>query len=247
VISPRRCCLRRLSPQLLRRRADTRPLALVALAVAFVATEGCDNLSPAERELVHTDAEVFEAVARSERVVGMDSSRLPRFLRIDSRPIDNTTLLSPQTPAPTGFALGDDSVPASSGTLNRIARERRAILDRLGVEEGGPFFFPGCGGVRTGKTAPKPGTIRSETGCPTEWRRYVTIGLPRRGVGLIPEKVRRIEPRSFDTGEVWTVLVTETSIGSGGQDWKQYAWVLTREPGSDGLSLAARFLLSWAE
>jgi len=247
VISPRRCCLRRKSLQMLRRRAETRRLALVALAVAFLTAEACDNLSPAERELVHTDAEVFEAVARSERVVGLDSSRLPRFLRIDSRPIDNTTLLSPQTPAPTGFALDDDSVPASSGTLTRIVRERRAILDQLGVEEGGPFFFPGCGGVRTGKTTPKPGTIRSETGCPTEWRRYVTIGLPRRGVDVIPEKVRTIEPRSFDTGEVWTVLVTETSIGTGGQDWKQYAWVLTRESGRAALSLAARFLLSWAE
>jgi hypothetical protein len=131
VMSPRRC--------------------RVALAVAFLTTEGCDKLSTAERELVHTDAEVFEAVARSERLIGMqDSSRLPLFLRIDSRPIDNTTLLSPQPPAPTGFALDDDSVPASS-TFNRIARERRAILDRLGVEEGGPFFFPGCGGVRTGE------------------------------------------------------------------------------------------------
>jgi len=218
----------------------------VVLAIAFLTIGGCDKLSTAERELVHTDAEVFEAVARSERIVGTDSSRLPRFLRIDSRPIDNTTLLSPQNPAPTGFTLEDDSVPPSS-TFNRIARERRAILERLVVEEGGPFFFPGCGGVRTGKTAPKPGSIRSDTGCPTEWRRYVTIGIPRSGVGLIPEKVRQIEPRSFDTGEVWTVLVTETSIGTGGQDWKQYAWVLTRDPGNAGLSLAARFLLSWAE
>jgi hypothetical protein len=75
----------------------------------------------------------------------------------------------------------------------------------------------------------------------------VTIGLPRRGVGQIPEKVRRTEPQTFDTGEVWTVLVTETSIGSGGQDWKHYAWVLTRQPGGAGLRLAARFLLSWAE
>jgi hypothetical protein len=223
-------------------------VARVALVVAFLTTEGCDNLSTAERELVHTDAEVFEAVARTQRVVGIeDSLRLPRFLRIDSRPIDNTTLLSPQTPAPTGIALEDDSVSPSSNTFNRIARERRAILDRLGIEEGGPFFFPGCGGVRTGEPAPKSGATPSDTGCPTVWRRYVTIGLPRRGVEEIPEKVRRTEPRSFDTGEVWTVLVTETSIGPGGQDWKQYAWVLTRQPGRAGLSLAARFLLSWAE
>ena len=220
----------------------------VALAIAFLTLESCDNLSAAERELVHTDAEVFEAVAQSERVVGMqDSSRLPRFLRIDARPIDNTSLVSPPTPPPTGIALEDDSLPPSSAMFDRIAEERRAILERLGVEEGGPFFFPGCEGVHTGVQAPKPGAIRSDTGCPIEWRRYVTVGLPRRGVAQIPEKVRRIDPRSFESGEVWTVLVTETSIGIGGQDWKQYAWVLTREPDGSDLTLAARFLLSWAE
>ena len=223
-------------------------IARVAIAAAFLIIEGCDNLSPSERELAHTDAEVFEAVARSELVVGMeDSSRSPRFLRIDSRPVDNTTLLPPQRPAPTGIALEDDSIPLSAAAIDQVARERRTILERLGVEEGGPFLSPGCEGVRTGEPVLAPGAALSRAGCPTEWRRYVTIGLPRRGVGLIPEKVRRTEPRSFDTGEVWTVLVTETSIGPGGQDWKQYAWVLTREPDHAGLRLAARFVLSWAE
>lgn len=220
----------------------------VALAVAYLGTQSCGNSSPAERELVHTDAEVFEVVARTQRVVGMaGSSRLPPFLRIDSRPIDNTTLLLPQTPGPTGLALEDDSVEPSSDAFKRFVRERRAILDRLGIAEGGPFNFPGCGGVRTGETAANPGADSSGQGCPAEWRRYVTVGLPHRGVGQIPEKVLRTEPRSFDTGEVWTVLVTETSIGAGGQDWKHYAWVLTRQPGGASLSLVARFLLSWAE
>lgn len=220
----------------------------VAIAVTYLGAQGCDNSSPAERELVHTDAEVFEVVARAQRIVGVeDSSRLPLFLRIDSRPIDNTAVLLPQTPGPTGIAPEDDAAEPSSSAFRRFVRERRAILDRLGIEEGGPFNFPGCGGVRTGEPAPRPGASVSGPGCPTEWRRYVTIGLPHRGVGQIPEKVRRTEPRSFDTGEVWTVLVTETSIGIGGQDWKHYAWVLTPEPGRVDLSLAARFLLSWAE
>jgi hypothetical protein len=219
----------------------------VALAYAFLILEGCDNLSIGERELVHTDAEVFETVAQTERVVGVDSLRFPRFLRIDSRPVENNDLLLPQTPAQTGIALQDDSMPPSSVALEGIAQERRAILERLGVEEGGPFFFPGCEGIRTGEPARKSGSVPPSAGCPTEWRRYVTIGLPHRGVGQIPEKGRRTDPRSFDTGEVWTVLVTESSTGPGGQDWKQYAWVLTREPGRNGLSLAARFLLSWAE
>jgi hypothetical protein len=223
-------------------------LPCLAFGIALIITEGCDNLSTSERELVHTDAEVFEAVARSELVVGAeDSSRSPRFLRIDARPEDNTSTLPPNPPGPAGIPLDNDSMPASSAAINRIQTERRAILHRLGVEEGGPFVFPDCEGVRTAETEPKSGVTSPRAGCPTQWRRYVTIGLPRRGVGLIPETVRKTDPRSFDTGEVWTVLVTETSIGSGGQDFKQYASVLTREPDREGLSLAARFLLSWAE
>jgi hypothetical protein len=223
-------------------------LPCLAFAAALLTTEACDKLSTAERELVHTDAEVFEAVARSELVAGTeDSSRSPRFLRIDSRPEDNTSTLPPKPPSPAGIPLEDDSMPASSAAINRIKTERRAILQRLGVEEGGPFVFPDCEGVRSAETEPKSGVTAPRVGCPTQWRRYVTIGLPRRGVGLIPENVRKTDPRSFDTGEVWTVLVTETSIGSGGQDWKQYASVLTREPDHESLTLAARFLLSWAE
>jgi hypothetical protein len=223
-------------------------LSCVAVGVALLITDGCDNLSTSERELVHTDAEVFEAVARSELVAGTeDSSRSPRFLRIDSRPEDNTSTLPPVPAGPAGIPLDNDSMPASSAAIERIARERRAILQRLGVEEGGPFSFPDCEGIRTAEAEPKSGATTPRAGCPTQWRRYVTIGLPRRGVGLIPETVRKTDPRSFDTGEVWTVLVTETSIGSGGQDWKQYASVLTREADREGLSLSARFLLSWAE
>jgi hypothetical protein len=155
--------------------------------------------------------------------------------------------LLPSGVPPTGFGLDDDSARLSPAGADRIAQERRAILERLGIEEGGPFLYPGCGGVRTGEAAPQSGNPAARAGCPTEWRRYVTIGLPRPGLAQIPEKLRRAEPQSFDTSDVWTVLVTETSIGAGGQDWKQYAWVLGRHPRRAELALVARFLLSWAE
>jgi hypothetical protein len=227
----------------------SRPLLpCVAFGLALLTAEGCDNLSTAERELVHTDAEVFEVVARSELLVGAeDSSRSPRFLRIDSRPEDNTSTLPPKPAGPAGIPLDEDSMPASSAVIDRIQSERHAVLKRLGVEEGGLFYYPDCEGVRSAETEPKSGVTAPRAGGPAQWRRYVTIGLPRRGVGLIPEAVRKTDPRAFDTGEVWTVLVTETSIGSGGQDFKQYASVLTREPDRKGLSLSARFLISWAE
>jgi hypothetical protein len=225
-----------------------RPLVSCVACVALLTTQGCDNLSTSERQMVHTDAEAFEAIAWSELVAGTeDSSRSPPFLRIDPRPVDNTSILPPKPASPAGIPLDVDSAPTSFAVLNRIATERSAILKRLGIEEGGPFFFPGCEGVRTGDREPKRGATPPRAGCPTQWRRYVTIGLPRRGVGLIPEDVRKTDPRSFDAGEVWTVLVTETSIGSGGQDWKQYASVLTREPDREVLTLTARFLLTWAE
>ncbi len=52
-------------------------VARAALAIAFLAVQGCDNLSPSQRELVHTDSEVFEAVAQSQLAAGMeDSARL---------------------------------------------------------------------------------------------------------------------------------------------------------------------------
>ena len=54
----------------LRRNANTRPVVGIFLVVVFLAFEGCDNLSTADRELVHTDAEAFETVARAERVAG---------------------------------------------------------------------------------------------------------------------------------------------------------------------------------
>ena len=57
----------------------------------------------------------------------------------------------------------------------------------------------------------------------------------------------REAPAPDSTAEVWTVLVTESSIGPGGQDWRQYAWLLQRNPDNRRLTLAERFLLSWAE
>jgi hypothetical protein len=47
--------------------------------------------------------------------------------------------------------------------------------------------------------------------------------------------------------EAWTVLVTESSIGPGGQDLRQYAWLLRRNPETGHLVVGEKFLISWAE
>jgi hypothetical protein len=36
-------------------------------------------------------------------------------------------------------------------------------------------------------------------------------------------------------------------VGPGGQEWRQYAWLLRRDPQTGQLVLVEKFLLSWAE
>jgi hypothetical protein len=224
-----------------------RPADLVSLqlAVLLVASEGCNTVSGSERELARVDAEAFETVVRAqvpERAA--DSAGPPGFLRVDARPAGDNGTLAVNRPAAIDLEELADST--STHTLATIAHQRRAILGLLKVEEGGPFVYPGCGGTRSRR---RKASVPAPTGkCPGEWRRYVTVGLPYRGVAAVIDKVRPVEsPAPDSTGEVWTVLVTESSIGPGGQDWRQYAWLLRRDPLTYRLALADRFLLSWAE
>jgi hypothetical protein len=215
-----------------------------ALQLAILLVIGaCNAVSGSEGELARVDAEAFEAVVRSqvpERAA--DSAGPPGFLRVDARPAGDNGSLALGRPATLDLEGLADSTSAS--TLATIGDQRRAILGLLRVEEGGPFVYPGCGGIRSRRAR---GTVPVGK-CPAEWRRYVTVGLPYRGVAAVIDKARPAEsPEPDSTGEVWTVLVTESSIGPGGQDWRQYAWLLRRDPLTYRLALSDRYLLSWAE
>ena len=212
-------------------------------ACAFVL--GC--MSDAEREMVRVDGEIFEAVARSQfSDTAGQSTSAPAGLRFDARPAgDNADLSGTPGPRPLEPGNAGDSVLANTQPV--IVEQRKDILRSLGIEEGGPFNYPDCGGARTRRTKDSTHTLPPPA-CPDSPLRYVTVGLPYRGTSPVLARARPPgTPAPDSTGEQWTVLVTESSVGSGGQQWRQYVTLFRRNPETGRLAMAERVLLSWAE
>ena len=205
---------------------------------------GC--ASDAEREMIRVDGEIFESVARAQvsDTTGGRSTDASAGLRFDARPAGDNTDLAGAPDRPRQLELGNPVDSVSADAQSVIVEQRKDILKSLGIEEGGPFNYSECGGARrdrdTSGVLPRPR-------CPDSVRRYVTVGLPYRGASPILARARPAEVPAPDTvGEQWTVLVTESSVGPGGQQWRQYVSLFRRDP--DGrLGLVERFLLSWAE
>jgi hypothetical protein len=212
-----------------------------------VATAECDRPTAADRALLQADAEVFENVVRSESAITVADSAVPTgFLRVDSRPAGDSAILLATNQHSSGVELDELADSLSAKGDARIAEQRKEILKDLRVEEGGPFSYPGCGGIRPRRFRDSVATIGTE--CPSEWHRYVTIGLPYRGAAPVLTILRSKESAPPDSSEeAWTVLVTESSIGPGGQDLRQYAWLLRRNPETGHLVVGEKFLISWAE
>jgi hypothetical protein len=204
-------------------------------------------MSPADRALLEADGQVFETVVRSENSITVADSAVPTgFLRVDSRPAGDSAILVATNQRSSGVELDESPDSLSTKGEARIAEQRKEILRDLHVEEGGPFAYPGCGGIRPRRFRDSVATVGTE--CPSESHRYVTIGLPHRGAAPLLAKLRSKESAPPDSSEeAWTVLVTESSIGPGGQDLRQYAWVLRRHSETGPLSVSEKFLISWAE
>jgi guanyl-specific ribonuclease Sa len=216
---------------------------MIALLGALALGLGCGRPSRAERAVLAADAEVFEAVIRSELSPDpADSAASLRVMRVDSRPVTDNGELTASSTRHSGFELDKDSDSVSDAGVTRIADQRKEILSDLHVEEGGPFAYPGCGGSRSHGS-----TEQSIAACPRDWRRYITVGIPYRGTAAVIDKLRTQSPRPDSSAELWTVLVAENSVGPGGQEWRQYAWLLRRDPVNGQLALVEKFLLSWAE
>jgi hypothetical protein len=215
-------------------------VVLVVLAIA----QSCGGPSKAELAVLTADAEVFQGVIRSELSPDpADSVASLRVMRVDSRPVTDNHDLTASSTRQTGFDLDKVSDSLSDAGVARIADQRKAILSDLHVEEGGPFAYPGCGGSRS-----HGATALSFAACPHEWRRYITVGIPYRGVAAaIVDKLQTQALPPDSSAELWTVLVAENSVGPGGQEWRQYAWLLRRDPVTGQLALVEKFLLSWAE
>lgn len=211
---------------------------IAVAAISFACSE-----PRAQREIAAADAETFEAIVRSQ----MSDSVSAGFLRVDSRPAGDKELLAPSTPTSPGFDADSSADSATDLNPAEIASQRKEILRDLHVEEGGPFEYPECGGFRTRRFRDS-NAVHPDPECPKTYRRYVTVGVPTRGAAPVIAKARRPEvPAPDTTGEVWTVLVTETSVGPGGQQWRQFAWLFRRDTETGRLGVAEKYLLSWAE
>lgn len=220
---------------------QTAPRSGSLLAIAIVWLIGC-ALPRDQREIAAADAETFETIVRSQ----LSDSVSTGFLRVDSRPAGDKDIL---TGGPITAGLDPDSSAdtVAEGTGNVIARQRKNILRDLQIEEGGPFVFPECGGFRTRRFRDSS-AVHPDPKCPPVYRRYVTGSIPTRGESPVLSRARRPEsPPPDTTRELWTVLVTESSVGPGGQQWRQYAWLFHRDPAAGRLSPADRLLLSWPE
>jgi hypothetical protein len=202
----------------------------------------CARLTDSQRAALEADAEAFETIVRSQATDSATGSL--GFLRVDSRPGDDDAVLAgtvPQT-RPIDLSQSPDSM---SGLAKSIEDQRRSILGVLKVDEGGPFDYPYCGGARRVTDSAAVDTVSK---CPRQPVRYVTVGTPYRGAAPLLEKLRRPElPVPDSAADLWTVLVSETNVGPGGQQWRQYAWLFRRDADKGRLVVAERFLVSWAE
>ena len=213
--------------------------AVVLIALA------CRMMSPGQRQVLEADAESFEAIVRTQITDSAAGSLV--FLRVDARPGRDDAVLTGATPEPRGLDLSDSSSSSDSlaRLLGAVEDQRRAILDGLNVDGSGPFSYPFCGGARRVSDS---AAVNGDTKCPTEPVRYVTVGVPYRGAAPVLDKLRSPEsPEPDSASELWTVLVSETNIGPGGQQWREYAWLFRREAATGRLAAVERFLVSWAE
>lgn len=217
--------------------------SLSGLLMTLCVLGACSLWGDSQREIVDADAQTFETVVRSQ--LADSGSIAPGFLRVDPRPaIDNPIPSTAAQPSPP-LVLPDSSGIPTTAAANRIIRNRGAILEDLHVSSGGPFSFPECGGTRR---VMDPGGLIGTAKCPREPVRYVAVGMPYRGAAPILAKLRRPEtPAPDSSAELWTVLVSETNTGPGGQRWQQHAWLFHRDQQTGQLVVGERFLLSWAD
>lgn len=222
----------------------------------LVAGSGCGRisarsmLSPAQLALLRADSDVFETIARAELpTTKEDSSPRIHALRIDSDPNGRPSAFHDVAGGSRGLGAGDAEPGKDSTTMILVVRQRKAILKRLGFEEGAPFNYPQCSAM-LGFT-PHLDSSRADryAKCPKEVHNYLTIGLPFRGV---PENLKRMRrasgaPAPDLTGEVWTVVTSHAYAAAKGQYWSRSAVLLRRDPADGRLKLAETILLSWAE
>jgi hypothetical protein len=196
--------------------------------------------------LIRADSDAFETIVRTRfPQAGKDSPR-PINVVVDPNPEGSPVNFAEFAGGSTGVGPRDAVSLKDSVAMTLVVQQRQAILRRLGIQAGGPFKYPECGGTLA--PPPPPGGINSRAKCPRESHYYLAVGLPSLGV---PENLRKLPhpytPAPDLSGEVWTAIDFEAEIGAGGQNWFQHALFLRRDPTDRRLKLADKRLLSWAE
>jgi hypothetical protein len=121
---------------------------------------------------------------------------------------------------------------ADSTLLQMVADSRRRLLTRRGVSYEPLRRYPGCAS-HLSYDRPPDSTGRPE--CPKIGQLAVAIQLPHRGeypeVRSLKERwsPRRNQPVPAYAGEIWSVAVGESGVGSGGGSWSLTVYVLSRD------------------
>jgi hypothetical protein len=199
-------------------------------------------ISATQLALLRADSAVFETIVRIKSPENREDHPHQIFhLRINSDPNGHASAFGAMAGGSRGSVSGIDSV-RDSVTMMLVSQQRKAILKKLDIEEGGPFRYSLCGGtLAPSAVTPLP------TDCPQEIHYYITISLPSLGVppNLPPGAPNKPPPDL--SGEIWTVIVSEAYASPGGQNWFEYAWLLRRDPSDHKLALAHTVLLEWVE
>jgi len=224
-------------------------LAILGWSCCLVASAACRSVSTPVRNdprepalgLIEVDSEVFAAVVRGQLEGGDDAYpyRLERF-RYDARPYGTNSgypevFAGVQGTAPT---LSFPRASQSESEVRNLTQTRKRILRMNRVREGERVSYPQCAGAgvpappppRGRSSARRPKPLDVHAGCPKATSHYLTVGLPIRGQPPGLENSRDTRGKRVRLrGEVWTVLVDETSAGPDGWRQSQYAWLFKRD------------------
>jgi hypothetical protein len=248
---------------LIRMKANRRlSLAILGWSCCLVTAAACGSVSVPARNypreptlaLIDVDSQVFAAVVRGQLDGGNDAYpyRLERF-RYDSRPYGTNSGYPEVFAGIQGIdpSLSFPRASQSESEIRILMQTRKRILQMNGVREGERVSYPQCAGAgvpvpppprgRSSARGSKPANVHA--GCPKATSYYLTVGLPIRGQPPGLRDIRDTRGRRVRLdGDVWTVLVDETSVGPAGWKQSQYAWLFERDR-SGRLELASTILV----
>ena len=218
-------------------------------AVSRTSVARDSGFNQGERAFIRAASELFEAVVNGQ--LAGTAKQHPYHLespRFDARPYGNDSAHKRYVH---DFELEDSTFPGliRPQVIARIADNRKSILARLNVAEGGPKPAPNCPGIlvtphrSAADSAYNKELEQLRAACPKKSDYYIVVALPLRV--LTKSVIARMKYVRFNpalSGEVWTALVETTSVGPGGGMWDFYLWVFQRDQATGKLKLSQTIL-----